>query len=421
LSYLRKWKLKQQAFNVIWGGRLCFTTTIVTIVMTRQCELAQWRQFKMSNSFFEEQKVQSLVKSTIVAKYFNVWANIIISTQKRFPQHPPKIAYIDLFAGPGRFKDGSQSTPLRILTSAIENKDLRERLVAIFNDKDEQNSNELEKTIARIQGIETLKYKPTVFNHEVGEEIVKMFEGINFVPTLFFVDPWGYKGLSLRLVNSVLKDWGCDAVFFFNYNRINMGINNKVVQKHIRALFGNEQALALTKEIKGKSPQVRELFIVEELCQALSLYGARYVLPFRFKNSTGNRTSHHLIFVSKNFRGYEIMKEIMAGESTSETQGVPSFEYNPADLLPQQTLLFQLYRPLDDLEKELTNIFMGRRLTVQDIYKEHNVDTPYIKRNYKHVLRRLFEKGAINAVSSEGKPPCKGTFGDTIIVSFKNR
>ena len=277
------------------------------------------------NSFFEEQQEQSLVKSAIVAKYFDVWANVIISTQKRYPQHPQKIAYIDLFAGPGRYKDGTQSTPLKILTNAIEKPDLRERLVAIFNDKDENNSNVLKNTIAEIPGIETLKYKPKVFNQEVGEEIVKMFENMNLIPALFFVDPWGYKGLSLRLVNSVLKDWGCDAIFFFNYNRINMGIDNEAVKEHMQALFGEEQAIALRNKLRGNSSRQRELLIIEELCQALKAYGSRYVLPFRFKNDKGKRTSHHLIFVSKDFRGYDIMKDIMSRESTSYTQGVPSF------------------------------------------------------------------------------------------------
>ena len=76
----------------------------------------------------------------------------------------------------------------------------------------------------------------------MGEEIVKMFEEMSLVPTLFFVDPWGYKGLSLRLVNSVLKDWGCDCIFFFNYNRINMGLSNPFVKEHMNALFGEERA-----------------------------------------------------------------------------------------------------------------------------------------------------------------------------------
>jgi three-Cys-motif partner protein len=371
-----------------------------------------------NNSFFEEQKEQSLVKSTIVAKYFDVWANVIVSTQKRYPQHSQKIAYIDLFAGPGRYKDSTQSTPLRILTNAIEKPDLRERLVTIFNDKDEKNSNDLQNTISEIPRIETLKYKPMVYSQEVGEEIVKMFENMNLVPTLFFVDPWGYKGLSLRLVNSVLKNWGCDSIFFFNYNRINMGMNNKAVQEHMQALFGEEKAIALKNELNGKNSSQRELLIIEELCQALKAYGSRYVLPFRFKNDRGKRTSHHLIFVSKHFRGYEIMKDIMARESTSDTQGVPSFEYNPADFLPQQTLLFQLSRPFDDLKEDLLDKFRGQRLTMQEIYEKHNVDTRYVKKNYKNVLRQLYDDGSIEAISLEKKPPRKGTFGDKIIATF---
>ena len=370
------------------------------------------------SSFFEEQTEQSLVKSTIVAKYFDVWANVIISTQKRYPQHTQKIAYIDLFAGPGRYKDGTQSTPVKILKNAIAKPDLRERLVTIFNDKDENKSITLQKTIESIPDIDKLKYKPDVYNQEIGEEIVKMFESMHLVPTLFFIDPWGYKGLSIRLVNSVLKDWGCDAVFFFNYNRINMGIDNEAVKEHMNALFGEERATKLRKKLKYKNPQERELFIVEELCQALKFYGSRYVLPFRFKNARGQRTSHHLIFVSKHFRGYEIMKDIMARESTSNTQSVPSFEYNPADFLPKQMLLFLLSRPFDDLKDDLLNKFDKQTLKMKEVYERHNVDTPYVKKNYKEVLRQLFNEGAIQAVSQNGKPPRKGTFGDNILVTF---
>lgn len=371
------------------------------------------------NSFFEEQTEQSLVKSTIISKYFDAWANVVISVQKRNLQFSQKIAYIDLFAGPGRYEDGKQSTPVKILTNAIAKPELRKRLVTIFNDKDENNSITLQTTINSIPGIETLKYRPSVHNHEVGEEIVEMFEEMNLVPTLFFVDPWGYKGLSLRLVNSVLKNWGCDSIFFFNYNRINMGIENETVKKHINALFDKERAMKLREKLINKNSQERELLIVEELCQAFKSYNSRYVLPFRFKNSSGQRTSHHLIFVSKHFRGYEIIKDIMARESTKNTQGVPSFEYNPADLLSKQMLLFSLSRPFDYLKNDLLLKFKGKSLKMREIYRQHNVDTPYIKKNYKEALRQLYDDDEkIQAVSPTGKPPRKGTFGDDVLVKF---
>jgi hypothetical protein len=56
----------------------------------------------MPPKFFDEREDQSEVKGRIVSKYFYVWARIIAPRAR-----PQRIGYIDLFAGPGRYKDGS--------------------------------------------------------------------------------------------------------------------------------------------------------------------------------------------------------------------------------------------------------------------------------------------------------------------------
>jgi three-Cys-motif partner protein len=289
----------------------------------------------MSNTyFFDEQREQSLVKARIVEKYFWAWAQIMIATVKKQKSQgrevDSRIAYIDLFAGPGRYKDGSKSTPIKVLETAICNPDMQNMLVTVFNDANPEHISSLRETINSIPGIENLKYKPQVINYEVGENIVNTFQERKLVPTLFFVDPWGYKGLSLQLINSVVKNWGCDCIFFFNYNRINMGLGNSAVEEHMNALFRKTRADKVREQLKVLKPEKRELTIVETICEALREMGGEYVLPFCFKHESGKRTSHHLIFVSKHVKGYEIMKEIMAKESSEQNQGVPSFEYNPA-------------------------------------------------------------------------------------------
>jgi three-Cys-motif partner protein len=293
-------------------------------------------------SFFEKPKDQSQVKAQIVSKYFWAWAKVIMPSAKR--SHG-RIAYVDLFAGPGRYADGTESTPILVLERAVQDPDMREMLVAIFNDVDPNNTRSLQIAIKAIPNVETLKHEPQVFNEEVGEEIARIFEQILSVPTLFFVDPWGYKGLSLQLIGSLLQGWGRDCIFFFNYNRINMGLRNPKVEEHMNDLFGQARADKLREELEGLSPSEGELAIVKAIAQGLKAVGGQYVQPFRFKDA--HRTSHHLIFVTKHIRGYEIMKDIMAKESSSREQGVPSFEYNPATR--QQPLLFELSRPLDDL------------------------------------------------------------------------
>lgn len=87
----------------------------------------------MNNEFFQEQREQSEIKARIVSKYFSAWANIILATQKRFPQHSQRMAYIDLFAGPGRYDDQSKSTPLLVLETILSNPDLASRMVTLID------------------------------------------------------------------------------------------------------------------------------------------------------------------------------------------------------------------------------------------------------------------------------------------------
>lgn len=363
-----------------------------------------------TEKFFEETREQSVVKATIVEKYFDAWANIMVSTQKRKGREP-KIGYVDLFAGPGRYQDGAISTPLRVLQQAIESEVYAKSLVTIFNDIDSENVGALKREIEQLPGVERLKHQPVVWNHEVGDKIAEAFAGRDLVPVLAFIDPWGYKGLTLKLVHALLKDWGCDCVFFFNYNRINAGITNKIVRPHMDALFGSERANKLRETLPGMDPLRREATIIENLVEALG--GGRYVLPFCFKNEKGTRTKHHLILVTKHFKGYEVMKSIMAKSSSTTAQGVPSFTFCPAHSR-EQPLLFELNRPLDELGPMLLEEFAGKTLTMKEIYERHSVGRPFISSNYKKTLRLLEDGGLVRVAGRRSKQG----FADYLKVSF---
>jgi three-Cys-motif partner protein len=302
-----------------------------------------------------------------------------------------------------------------VLANAIDDPVLRDGLVTIFNDYDQNNSRTLQEEIDKLPGIDTLKFKPAVNNEIVGQKIIDLLTKGSLVPTLSFIDPWGYKGLSLRLINTFLRDWGCDCIFFFNYNRVNMGLSNPIVKEHMDALFGEERAKEVRVQMGALPPAKRELVIVEAISEALKEMGGKYVLPFCFKNEHGTRTSHYLIFVSKHILGYNIMKGIMGGESSKTEQNVPSFSYCVAD--KSTPLLFELGRPLDDLKDMLLTDFAGRTLTMKEVFDSHHVGRPYLNRNYKEALTILEAKGKVIA-----NPPAnnrrRDTFADTVRVKF---
>lgn len=369
------------------------------------------------NSFFDEPTEQSQVKTRIVEKYFWAWAKVMIPQAKK---RGNRIGYVDLFAGPGMYKDKSKSTPILVLEKAVKDKEIRNMLVSVFNDVEPKYVQYLKTAINSIPDIGNLKWEPDVMNMEVGEKVAQVFQGMKMIPTLFFVDPWGYKGMSIQLISSFLENWGCDCIFFFNYNRINMGINNPIVKEHIDALFGSERAEQLRTDLVTMNRDERELSIVEAISQSLKVEAGEYVLPFCFKTADGKRSSHHLIFVSKHIKGYQIMKDIMAKESTDSKQGVPSFEYNPS-ATDQQPLLFEYSRPLDDLAEILLTKFAGQTMRMAEIYNQHNVGTPYIARNYKDALADLEVDGKIQAdppANKRKKVKGKVTFADKVKVTF---
>ena len=367
-----------------------------------------------TQDFFNEQSEQSKIKSAIVSKYFDVWSNVIMNAQDKRSGYR-NLAYIDLFSGPGRYHDGTPSTPVQILKKAVTDERLRNRLVTFFNDVDAGAAEALRGVIRQIPRIETLGIAPDVRNFEVGQEVAEWLGSRPMFPSLVFLDPWGYKGLSVDLVEAATKDWGSDTILFFNYNRVNMALNNPAVRERVAAIFGVEHVVELRRKVDGLSSRERELVVIEDLCRVLG-QGGRHVLPFRFRDELGTRTSHYLFLVTKHPKGYDIMKGIMARESSKTEQGVASFEYNPLDFrdVKQFPLLAGLApRPLDELAEMLLVKFAGRTLRMKDIYEVHNVGRPYVTSNYKKALLMLEEDGRVAA--SDHK---KGTFADHVEVTF---
>src|SRR5262249_303009 len=145
------------------------------------------------------------------------------------------------------------------------------------------------------------------------------------------------KGLSMRLIQGALKGWGCDCVFFFNFNRVNMALHNADVEEHILNLFDADDASLLRLGLKGLSAAQQEARVMQELRDAITRKHGKHVLHFGFLNDTGRRTSHHLVFATKHPLGCKIMKGIMAKESSWTEGGVPSFVCSP---VPTQRSLF---------------------------------------------------------------------------------
>lgn len=380
----------------------------------------------IDNTFFDYSTEASRVKARIVTKYFWAWATAL---KKHVRTHGNKLSYVDLFAGPGYYKkDGVKSTPLLILESIIRDEDLRGLVIPYFNDASKTNFDLLTEAVKNLPGIETLKYQPVITNQKIGPEVATYIQQRNLVPTLLFVDPWGFKGLSIDLIWSVLRNWGSDCIFFFNYRRVNIGLPNPFLNETIDALFSPGRADKLREEIKSLSAEEREDIIIEAIKDALKEKGGEYVVDFRFRNDQDTRTRHFLIFVTKKPLGVKLMKDIMAKESSILGSEVPSFEFNPGKekQIKKERLQMDLFADdtadaIDILAEKLMGTFSGCTMSVEKVYHSHNINTPYVQTNYRAALLRLEEKGRIvcnPAESDRKRVKGKLTLPENVLVTF---
>jgi three-Cys-motif partner protein len=357
--------------------------------------------------FFDEQTEQSAIKADIVVAYFAAWAAIMVRRSKT-------IAYLDLYAGPGRYGDANKSTPLLILEKTIATPNLRSSLKTVFNDADIGHVQRLRQEVASIEGIDALTFEPDIRHGVVGDEQLALLNELGDAPVLAFVDPWGYKGLSLDLIRRLLRGFGSDVIFFFNYDRINRDITNDLVEKHMVSLFGDARLRSLQTALPDLNSGQREDAISRALAQALEEMGGSFLIPFKFRRGQ-QRISHYICFVSKHPRGYQIMKDIMAKRGLVDADGVPRFEYLPGGIEQQLSLFDE--RPIQFLARDLKAKFEGRSVSVEKLFEEHHLGTPFILRNYKTALMELEQAGEIEC-NPNAATRKRDTLANHVVVTF---
>lgn len=368
-----------------------------------------------TEDFFEEQEVQSRLKSNIVSKYFDAWA--------RIRGRCPELAYVDLLCGPGAYDDGTDSTPLLVLQKTVGNPGLLARLQMHFNDKKPEHVAVLQQRLLSHPDVARLATPPKISNVDLVDEVAlsQLLDRLPACPTFHFVDPFGYKGLTRALLQRLMSGDGAECLFFFNYRRVNAALTNPVLGHHADLFFGSVEAQRLRHLVDGLDPEMRERVVMDAVQDMVQSLGALPPLAFRVYAADCERTSHYLVFATKHFKGYETMREVMAKECVFLGQEVPLYEYNPAPPPEPNPQLALWEDPKPDhfalLRKDLLQRFAGHTLTVRQVFEAHSLGQPYLMRHYQAVLREFEERGLVKI-----EPPAVGRRRNTLkpeaVVTF---
>lgn len=385
-----------------------------------------------TSDFFQNQKEKSKIKTYIVSEFFKAYYSILYNAKyikKGFN-------YIDLFCGPGVYKDGSKSTPV-VLLDIINNSngDIAKKINMVFNDDNKEYYESLSSIIMSHPVYNKLSNKPIVYNKPAKNvDLNSILSNKN--PTFSFIDPWGYKDISANQIKALVTSIGSDCILFFNVNRILQDLPKPTSEKHMRNIFGEEYTNALkianNTVIKQnvKCKKFVELFsknLYNQYFEKLKNRGYRlFVLPFSFGQDDTSKTSHYILFISKNHKAISEMKKIMVRKSNSFSSELSYDSKNE--------LKISFFSRSDNIYRDVTNIIVemlnnkkslfSKKYTIIEWFeifdrysmKKDYIVTPYEFNEFKDVIDALDKQGYID-IHSDIK---KKRITNKVIFSFKN-
>lgn len=341
-------------------------------------------------------------KHDLLRRYLGAWFGIMGRSAGR-------IVFFDGFAGPGTYTGGEPGSPVIALTTLLDHKNRHDacEYVLIFNEADRARYDSLQEVLRPLRA----RAPKNISIHESNLQFSALVDDIlgalganHLAPTFAFVDPFGYKDISMDQLRRFLSFPRCELFIYFDYNSVNRFATGGVVDERFTDLFGTTRfRSAPPAGDASRKTYLHDLY----QDQLKAVCGFEYVQSFEMLTGQ-NRTGHYLFFCTRNIKGLKVMKSAMwKVDSTGE--------YRFADYLAGQAVLFGGDVDTTDLQNAIFNAFRGTTVTVQQVVDWVVINTPYAEEHVrKQTLKPMQEQGKVASPNQRRR----GTFPDGTLLAF---
>ena len=336
----------------------------------------------------------TLAKHEILRRYLGPWYAILL--RGGFPE----IVYLDGFAGPGAYTGGEPGSPFVAVQTFLNHpqRPPNGKVTCIFIEENRNRFKHLEAQLAEIDlpaGIEVF-----TFHGAFEKQAQRLLQepqkyGLGRTPTFAFVDPFGFEGLSMGVLARIVKPTASEVFVTFMIDAIERWIfhPDEAVTRHLDAMFGTG-AWGAACDLQ---PVTRRRFLQDLYIQQLqTIAKLRYGRPFEMRDWHGNAI-YSLIFGTSGEKGLEVMKESMWRVDTGG-----AFVFSDATD-PDQAVLFVDEPQLHSLRRRICDRFRGTQTLADEVLRFTVVETAFLRKHARGILRALEDEGLIRAVEGTRK------------------
>ncbi|OLT21168.1 hypothetical protein BJF81_15655 [Ornithinimicrobium sp. CNJ-824] len=327
-----------------------------------------------------------------------------------------RVIFLDGFAGPGVYSDGTEGSPTIALRELMNHPSKhaitrKSEVVFIFNEKDKKRYRILEEQLVNLEaeyggwGNNVRVHAVDASFDELVDELLDGIEGTGkkLAPTFAFVDPFGYKDVSIEKLARLLRYEKCELFIYFDFNSVQRFATAGNVDEAFNRLYGTGEF----KQAPATGDPDRPRFLLELYERQLrDVVGFPYVQAFRMVNMQG-KTNNYMIFCSRHLDGLDLMKKAMWSVS-------PTGDFKFEDRMAGQDILVGLDQPdLEPLAARLLAHFAGRTVPFAEVDRFVLTETPYHRGHLKQKTLGPMRKAKQLSTDS----PSRG-FPETCRITF---
>lgn len=371
----------------------------------------------MASEIVWELEPHTKAKHELLRGYLGAWFPILASSGWN-----RRVLFLDGFAGPGVYSNGAPGSPVIALDALIKHTAFSKlgetEFQFWFIEQDEARYTSLEQVVDEYWRALPGGRPANVHVHLLHTEFATVATDLatsmreqkkQLAPTFAFIDPFGWKGVPLKVIADFLSFDKCEVLFNFMVDSVNRFVDDDRpgIARHFTELFGGgEEEHRAAARLSGAE---RKRFLRDLYIQRLrEVGGFEHVRSFEMVDVDRGRTAYYLMFGTRHPKGLDVMKQAMW--KVDPVQGAKF-----AGLAGDQEVLFSPEPNFDPLKTALVERFDGESATVERIEEFVITDTDYTTSHYKRVLKELETDGKIECLSERNR---RGTYPAGIVLSF---
>lgn len=272
-------------------------------------------------------------KHEVYQKYLTPWTYRLAKKNQG-----KKIRVVDCFAGRGFYVDTEDCGPINlecietpadfpgspqiILDRLTKHSDKFSEAEVVLIENNDNNYSDLNQTISDTSGIAT-NVNINMYNGKFQDKVydaVNAFDGSD-CPTMFFIDPFGFKSLEYDVVTEISSTPQFDTLITFMARDINRFLENPQHEDAIRNVFNDENFRQNVGEYSANNWEP----LVEYYTDRLEEDGTEYTFEYLITEPDTLQTVYYLVFGSNHPMGLKTAKDVM------KNCGTGSFGYAPKD------------------------------------------------------------------------------------------